>query len=431
MKIQSTRGTYDILPDTCHVWGWLEATTRDLFRRFNFKEIRTPVFEKTELFMRTIGEETDIVSKEMYSFLDRKNRSLTLRPEGTASIVRSFIEHKLLQENVVNKVFYIGPMFRYERPQAGRQRQFHQLGVEIIGSDNAVADIEAISLLKSFFEEIGLDDVKFRINSTGSFESRPRLSKTLKGILASHIQDMCADCRIRYEKNVLRVYDCKVKGCQDVIQTLPGINELLEKDDIIHFTEVTKGLDALGIKYKIDNKLVRGLDYYTRTIFEAYSDKLGACDALAGGGRYDGLFQELGASMNVGAVGFAVGIERVINVLNTLNNLPAESTPDIFMIGSAAENSVLNLELIQKLRKSGFSVEFDLLSRNMKLQFRLASKIKAKVALIQGEEELKNNKIKLKNLALHEEILCDSDNLINKLNEILKYNCKEEGKDEV
>jgi len=428
MNIQSIRGTYDILPDTCHVWEWLETKARGLFCRFNFKEIRTPVFEQTELFMRTIGEQTDIVSKEMYSFLDRKNRSLTLRPEGTASIVRSFLEHKLLQENVVSKVFYMGPMFRYERPQAGRQRQFHQLGIEIIGSDKPVADIEAIFLLKSFFEEIGLDDVKFRINSTGSFEARSGLNKNLKDILASHIQDMCADCRVRYEKNVLRIYDCKNKNCQEIIKTLPGINELLGQDDIVHFTEVTKGLDALGIEYVIDNRLVRGLDYYTRTIFEAYSDKLGACDALAGGGRYDGLFKELGSSGNIGAVGFAVGIERVINILNRLNNLPVEKKPDIFMISSTAENAILNFKLIQKLRRLGFSVEFDLLNRNMKPQFRLASKINASIALIQGEEELMNNKIKVKNLALHEEIVCDSNDLIDKLNEILKYNCKEEGK---
>ncbi|MBN2143511.1 MAG: histidine--tRNA ligase [Candidatus Aureabacteria bacterium] len=417
--LQNVRGTEDVLPGASQQWLWLEEKARSWLKRFNFEEIRTPIFELTELFIRSIGETTDIVNKEMYTFSDRKGRSLTLRPEGTASVVRACLQHKLIQPNQVLKLYYIGPMFRYERPQAGRQRQFHQIGIEILGCERPAADLESILLLKSLFQEWGISRVGFRINSTGSRGSRPLVQKRLREWLSPHIQDLCADCRNRYEKNVFRVYDCKEKSCKSIIGTLPGILEILSEEDRKYFDDVRKGLDQMGVEYELDPHLVRGLDYYTHTIFEAYSDQLGSCDAIAGGGRYDGLFQEMGSAVQVPAVGWGIGMERILNVLQSLSLLPSVSGPDIVVIASGDENTSQNIPVVQELRQAGFKVEYDLLGRNMKAQFRLADRTGARLAVIRGENEIQGRKVKIKDLTSHEEIELDEDKLLLKVKEIL------------
>lgn len=418
MSIQNIRGTVDILPDTIHIWQWIEKKTRNIFKRFNFCEIRTPVFESTDLFLRTIGEGTDIVTKEMYTFADKKGRSITLRPEGTASIVRAMIQHKLIQPNIINKVFYIGPMFRYERPQAGRQRQFHQIGIEVTGSDKPEADIETISLLKYFFEELGIKDVKFRINSTGSRHLRENLNNAIKERVTPSLSKLCPDCHIRYEKNVLRIYDCKVPSCKEIIKTLPGISFLLSDEDKKHFEEVKSGLDALQIEYEVDDRLVRGLDYYTRTIYEAYSDKLGAQDAIAGGGRYDNLFEDMGAGYNVPSVGFAIGIERVVNLLLALNaDIPNDSL-DIFAINAGCTLEE-HLKLVNYLRNAGYKVDYDILRRSVKAQFRAADKLKAKLIILRGSEEIEKKTVKIKVLETGKEIEASYNQIIEKIELLL------------
>lgn len=420
MKLQSVRGTYDILPPESFIWEWIESKTRNLFNCFNYKEIKTPVFEVTELFNRTIGDCTDIVLKEMYTFQDKKGRSLTLRPEGTASVVRACLQHKLIQQNYINKLFYFGPMFRYERPQAGRQRQFHQTGIEIIGSSFPCADIEAILLLKAFFNELGLDDIKFRINTTGSRASRPMLNQALKEALEPNINNMCNDCILRFSRNVLRVYDCKVPSCKKIIQKLPAFAGILNADDQSHFDEVKAGLDALKIEYKVDPHLVRGLDYYTRTIFEVYTDKLGACDALAGGGRYDGLFEEMGSSEIIPAVGFAIGIERVINVLKNMKLLPSQPRHEIMVINFGGSAYLHSLKLTNRLRCSGYLVDFDLSGRSVKAQFRTAGREGFRFAIVMGEEEIIKQTVKLKDLFQQTEIELTEEQLVRFLHESIK-----------
>ncbi len=417
--IQNIRGTVDILPSQSHVWEWIENKARNLFQRFHLTEIRTPIFEATELFQRSIGEASDIVNKEMYTFADKKGRSITLRPEGTASVVRSCLQNKLTSPNTVQKLFYIGPMFRYERPQAGRQRQFHQIGVEMMGSDRPVADVEAILLLQSFFKEIGIGDLRFRVNSTGSRANRPHLNQELRKIVEPQLAKLCPDCHGRFEKNILRVYDCKLPGCQEIISHFPGIRNFLTEEDQNYFQEVLKGLNLCNVKYELNDHLVRGLDYYTHTIFEAYSNDIGACDALAGGGRYDGLFEDMGSEVPVPAVGFALGMERVFNVLQSMNRLPVPPPLDVFVVAHDEAQTLQNLKIVQQLRDAGFSVDFDLLGRKMKNQFRLATQSNARLALIRGGDEAARGAVKIKVLASHEEKEISENHLVDKLKELL------------
>ena len=415
MEIQNARGTVDILPDTSYVWEWMEDKARTLFGNFNYREIRTPVFEPTELFGRSIGEGTDIVTKEMYTFPDKKGRSLTLRPEGTASVVRACLQHKISQPGMIQKLFYIGPMFRYERPQEGRQRQFHQAGVEIIGSASPLADIEAIALLKALLHDLGLTQVRFRLNSTGSREMRGNITEKLREILKEFIPQMCPDCRMRYEKNVLRVYDCKVPECKKIVATLPGLSEMLAPEDKEHFDSVKKGLEGLGIEYELDDRLVRGLDYYTRTIFEAYSTELGSCDAIAGGGRYDGLFSEMGSPHPVPAVGFAVGMERILNLLKESGKLPQPKSPAVYFVSFDEQNALTNLPLVLKLREAGISVEFELTPKSVKSQFKSADREKATFALVRGETEIASGKVKVKVLSDRSELEISESDLVDYL----------------
>lgn len=422
MSIQALRGTHDILPPSTDIWRALETYSADLFSSFGYKELRTPIFESTELFQRTIGENTDIVSKEMYTFNDRKNRSITLRPEGTASIARSVIQHKLIQPGQSLKLYYTGPMFRYERPQAGRQRQFHQTGLECLGSSHYMADVEVIQILYRWFSGLGLGDIKIVLNTTGSLSSRPKITETMRQWLTPVKASLCEDCQTRFHKNVLRIYDCKVKSCREIVDTLPGFLELIEGEDLEHFKNVKQGLTALGLPFEVSPKCVRGLDYYTRTIFEIHStlDQDGQ-SVLAGGGRYDQLYQDMQNPFAIPAVGFAIGMERVISLLDTQkHHLVISEKPLLAILCPEESDYAANLNLAQTLRSARIRVEMDILGRNLKSQMKWASKIKADFALIQGSTERDQKKCIVKNLNSFETQELNVDQLSQWANQIFK-----------
>ncbi|NQT30285.1 MAG: histidine--tRNA ligase, partial [Candidatus Saganbacteria bacterium] len=314
MKYSVPRGTKDILPEETSLWQYLEQTCRQIFDLYNYSEIRTPIFEKTELFTRSIGQTTDIVSKEMYEFKDRKGRSLTLRPEETAPVVRACVENNLISLDKITKLYYIGPMFRYERPQAGRQRQFHQAGVEVFGSADPLVDAEVILLNMQLFDALGLKNLEVDINSVGCKKCRPEYQKKLKTYFKNNIKHMCVECQERFEKNPLRILDCKEVKCQKFVNDAPASIDMLCPECSEHFAKVIEYLKEAGCNFKINNRLVRGLDYYTKTSFEIVSNQLGAQNAVSGGGRYDTLVAELGGK-SIPAVGFAIGLERVIEII--------------------------------------------------------------------------------------------------------------------
>ncbi len=399
-KIQTPRGTRDQLPQETYRWLFLEGEIRKIFERFNFLEIRTPVFEETELFARGVGQTTDIVQKEMYTFEDRGGRSLTLRPEMTASVVRAYIQHALWNQGGVQKFSYISPMFRQERPQAGRLRQFHQFGVEILGTASPLADVEVIALAMEIFTHLGLTDLTLKINSVGCPKCRPRYKEALRDALRDVKDQLCKDCQVRYDTNPLRILDCKNPTCRELTQNVPSIEDFLCDDCRAHFTRVREGLDALAISYEVDKRLVRGLDYYTRTAFEIVSNELGSQDAVCGGGRYDRLVAELGGP-DVPGVGFAAGMERLMAIMEKkglhLGDVPA---PDVYLVAlgdAAVRKSVL--PLAQTLRRAGLRCELDLAERSMKAQLRDANRQQARFAVIVGEDELKNRQAQVKDLS--------------------------------
>ena len=344
--IQLIRGFKDVLPGESELWQHIEQTAVRLFAEFGFKEIRIPIMERTELFARSIGEETDIVEKEMYTFPDRKGDLITLRPEATASIVRSYVQHKLYAADPVKKFYTIGPMFRRERPQKGRYRQFYQLDAEVFGSDSPYVDAQLIFMLKLLFSRLGVADIKAHINSLGCPECRPDFKKALQDYLADKQAMLCADCRRRMDKNPLRVLDCKVPGCRDAMEAAPSILDHLCAACHDHFETVKAALDSLATPFTIDKRLVRGLDYYTRTTFEIQTDRLGAQNAVMGGGRYDGLVKLLGGPDHPGT-GFAIGIERLVALLDE-DAKQEIRTPDLFIaaLGDTVEKKAFNLSLI-------------------------------------------------------------------------------------
>ena len=329
MKIQSIRGVKDILPDEIWKWQHIESAAHGIFPRYGFTEIRLPIFEDTRLFSRSIGETTDIVEKEMYTFQDRGGDSVTLRPEGTASVVRAYVEHKMYNPPSVLKMFYIGPMFRYERPQAGRLRQFNQIGVEAMGSPNPTVDVEVMTMLMEFFRELGLKDIKLQVNSLGSQECRPQYRELLKTEIEKHLDQLCSNCTNRYQRNPLRVLDCKAERCSEIAKGLPKLIDHLDPASAEHFTEVRSLLDSAGTPYSVNPNLVRGLDYYNRTAFEVTSVNLGAQNAICGGGRYDTLVEELGGP-STPCFGFALGLERLVSLVPFENIKTSQKDPDIF-----------------------------------------------------------------------------------------------------
>lgn len=388
LELFAPRGTNDILPASVGGWHYLEKIVRETCERYGYREIRLPIFEHTEVFARGVGATTDIVEKEMYTFEDRSGRSLTLRPEGTAQVVRAFIEHKMHGQGLPVKVYYIGPMFRYERPQKGRYRQFHQFGVEALGSSSPLVDVEMIALPIALYRAIGLDEFEVHINSIGCPKCRPAYREKLTAYLSQHREALCSTCQDRIDRNPLRVLDCKTPSCRSLTEEAPKSYEHLCDECEEHFAAVRAGLDALDIRYVLNSRLVRGLDYYSRTVFELIGLDLGAQDALGGGGRYDGLVEECGGPPTP-AVGFAVGMERVLLSLETrgvLRNEPPAPQVYVAALGDAARSR--GLELAFSLRNQGVGAEFDYESRSLKAQMRSAQRSGAAYVLILGDEEL-------------------------------------------
>ncbi len=385
-RYQSVKGTRDILPEESRRWREVERRIRDAMRIYRYEEIRTPVFEETALFVRSIGEETDIVGKEMYTFRDKGETSLTLRPEMTASVVRAYVQHHLAEQAPLAKLYYIAPMFRQERPQAGRLRQFHQFGMESIGSGDPACDAEIIALAARIYRSLDLP-FRIRLNSVGDERCRPAYRNALKEFLRSREGELSPDSRRRLETNVLRVLDSKEEADRRVAGEAPALADYLCDECAAHFSRVRAALDGLGIPYDVDHRLVRGLDYYTKTAFEFVSSSLGAQDALGGGGRYDALVEELGGRPTP-AVGFAAGIERLLIVLEKAGFPFPSEAPLCYGIGLDAESRGRIFRTVQELREAGFAAEMDYLDRSFKAQMREANKLGARYAVIVGGDEL-------------------------------------------
>lgn len=395
--IKTQKGTRDILSPEILNWQKMEEIAQKVFGNANFEEIRTPIFEATELFARGVGETTDIVNKEMYTF-EKSERSITLRPENTAGVVRSFIENGMCKKPAPIKLWYHGPMFRYERPQAGRQRQFHQVGIEMFGVKEAMADVEAINLAVQFLNNLGLNDLEVEINSLGCTSCRTEYKKNLKAAIAPVLSKLCPDCQSRYEKNPLRILDCKDENCIKELNS-PEIQKVINSEFICdecseHFSKVKELLSALNIKYNVNKQLVRGLDYYNRTVFEIKSNNLGSQNAVCGGGRYDGLVEMLGGNPTP-AVGWAMGMER----LNSLLPQIEAQKIDYYIV---SDNQVEAVKLAQILRTKGKKVDFDYQGKKFGKQIEKAGKT-AKFAIILGEEEIKNNEVSIKNMETSEQ----------------------------
>jgi histidyl-tRNA synthetase len=413
--IKVPKGTQDILPEDISKWYYIEDTIRETLNKYGYKEIRTPFFEYTDLFVRGIGESTDIVTKEMFTFPDRKGRSLTLRPEGTAPVVRAYLENSMGRTSKVIKLFYLGPMFRCEKPQAGRFRQFNQFGIEIIGTKSPAADAEVIITVLDVYKKLGLRNLEILINSVGCKKCRAGYVQKLKKYLKNKKDFLCSECKERYDKNPLRVLDCKKDSCRRTIEKAPVITENLCQECESHFAQVKTYLDDQKIIFHENPRLVRGLDYYTKTAFEIISGELGAQNAIGGGGRYDDLVEELGGKPTP-AVGFAAGIERMIITLNQQKvEWPAEKGLDLFVAKVDEKNKDTAFRLLQKMRNAGLSADMDYSEGSLKSQMRIANKIGAKFTIIVGEEELSKNMVILRNMQTKEQKEVKIDNLINKL----------------
>lgn len=409
--IKAVTGTKDILPADIPKWKYLEGILNSVFSRFNYKEIRTPVFEETILFSRGIGEETDIVGKEMYTFRDKGNTSLTLKPEMTASVVRAFIEHSLIAKQPLVKLYYISPMFRQERPQAGRLREFHQFGAEALGSASPLLDAEMIQMSFHILRELGLKDLTVKINSLGVPDSRVKYKKVLNRFLEDKKSTLSEESRNRIGRNILRIFDSKDERDNVVLRDAPVLLEFIDEESKSDFENVKKLLDSIGIKYEIDPRLVRGLDYYTKTTFEITSGKVGAQNALCGGGRYDLLAGQLGGKPAPG-VGFAAGMERILLACESENllNLPEEKI-DLYLIKMDKELSLKIFQIASSLRRKNLRVDFDYLDRSVKAQMREANRLNAANVLIVGGEEYKSGKYTLKNMSSGEQKLISFDQL--------------------
>jgi histidyl-tRNA synthetase len=401
--IRAVRGTYDILPGDIEIWHAVEARIQKVFHSYGFSEIRTPIFESTELFVRGVGEETDIVSKEMYTFTDRDGDSLSLRPEGTAPVIRAYIEHQLQNEARMMKLYYFGPMFRRERPQKGRFRQHVQAGAEVVSNtDNPAIEAEVIEMLLFLFHEVGLSDLDVMVNSIGHPGCRAPFLQDLKKEIAARADRLCEDCRRRGQTNPLRVFDCKVPSCQPVIAELPTITERICDDCRAHFEKFQYYLKARGVTFRVNPRLVRGFDYYLRTTFEITAGGLGAQNTVAGGGRYDGLFQDLGGPASHG-FGFGMGVERLILSIPNPQALVPDYSPEYFLapVGDAAFEHATRVA--SRLRARGKRVYLDFDGRSLKSQMRLADKLRAKSVLIIGDEELKSQTLLQRDMATKEQ----------------------------
>ena len=419
--IQSLLGTEDILPKTqfvgkdikvadIHTWQAVESAAREIFHRASYREIRTPSFEQTSLFERGIGEATDVVGKEMYTFIDKGDRSCTLRPEGTAGVVRAFIQHSLFAQGGVQRLWYSGPMYRYERPQKGRQRQFHQIGVEVMGSHDPRADVEVIALATDLLKTLGLKNLLFYLNSVGDKTDRTRYREALVNYFTPFKDELDKDSQDRLSRNPLRILDSKDEKTQAIAKDAPSILDHLGNDSKRHFDQVLSQLSDLGIAYELNPRLVRGLDYYTHTAFEIQSNDLGAQSAVCGGGRYDSLVEELGGPVTP-AVGWAIGMERLTLLLAMLNP-PQSATPDLYFVSRGEKAEANALQLAQKLRHGGLAVELDLSGSAFGKQFKRADRSGAVACLVLGEDEALQGKVQLKWLQSGEQTSYSQENLL-------------------
>lgn len=420
MLTKAPRGTKDIIPAEAYKWNYLEEKFRDLCRLYGYEEIRTPVFEHTELFKRGVGDTTDIVQKEMYTFKDRGDRDLTLKPEGTAGVIRAFIENKMYAETQPTKLFYITPCFRYERPQSGRQRQFHQFGVEAIGSDTPSLDAEVISLAMQFLGEAGLKDLTVSINSVGCPVCREEYNRLLKDYLATKADVLCDLCNDRRDKNPMRVIDCKNETCQANIVDIPLMADHLCDNCKDHFKQLKAYLDEMNIKYVVDKKIVRGLDYYKRTAFEIISNDLGAQSTVCGGGRYDGLVEQIGGPSGYSGIGFGLGAERLLLTLEANGvEIGNPNHTDIFVVTIGDKAKLKSFSILKDLRENHISAEKDHLDRSLKAQFKYSNKINAKYTIVIGDDELDKDKATLKNMETGDQKLIKISELVNELRSVL------------
>ena len=415
MLTKAPKGTSDILPSSAEKWQYAENKIREVCSHFGVREIRTPVFEHTELFSRGVGDTTDVVEKEMYTFNDKGGRSITLRPEGTAGAARSFIENGLFNDSQPTKLFYQISCYRYEKPQAGRMREFHQFGVEYFGTQSPCADVEIIELAQTVLESFGLKNLKLHINSIGCPECRKKYNEKLREFLLENYDSLCDTCKSRFERNPMRIIDCKSPVCKEIVKGAPRLIDYLCEECSEHFSSVRKMLENVGINYDIDPDIVRGLDYYTKTVFEITADIQSSNTTICGGGRYDGLVSELGGP-EMPACGFAIGMERLFLALESQNiNIDCKPSVDIY-IGSMDDESLMFAQrLSHDLRLAGISAEYDKMGRGVKAQMKYANKIGARYSVIIGGDELSSKKAMLKNMALGEscEIELDAQSIGN------------------
>lgn len=410
---KAVKGTRDVLPKDVYKNQYIEATAIDVAEKFGYKEIRTPMFEHTELFQRGVGDTTDVVQKEMYTFDDKGGRSITLRPEGTAGAVRAYLENGLCNEALPQKVCYVGPCFRYEKPQAGRLREFHQFGVECLGTASPLADAELISLAKSIFDTLGVTDLSLEINSIGCPRCRAEYHKALREYFSAHTDELCDTCNGRLERNPMRILDCKSPVCSKIAENAPVVTDYLCDECREHFEKVQEYLKTLNIEYTINPKIVRGLDYYTKTVFEFVSDSIGAQGTVCGGGRYDGLVDELGGQKTP-SLGFAMGLERLMLVMDAQNApFPEENKPDLFIVAIGDKATAKAVEIAKDMREEGFTALMDLNQRSIRAQMKYADKLGAKFNIVIGDNEVDSGITKLKNMTTGEETEIPLDTFVN------------------
>ena len=410
--IQKPKGTRDLLPDESYKWQYVERKLAKVLENYGFKEIRVPVFEYTELFQRGVGETTDVVQKEMYTFDDKGGRSITLRPEGTAGAVRAYLENGMSSKPSPVKLYYNMSMYRYENVQKGRLREFHQIGAELIGSSSYLADVDTILMAKSLFDALNIPDIKLNINSIGCPKCRGEYQKKLREFIGKNLDSYCDTCKTRFEKNPMRILDCKEKRCKELNVGAPMMIDYLCEECKEHFENVKTALKAANVDFEIDSSIVRGLDYYTKTVFEFVDEKTGL--TALGGGRYDGLVEEFGGA-STPAVGFATGVERVMELFEATNNSEVkENVPDLYIVSCGEKENIKAIEIAEILRKSGFYVEKDIMERSFKAQFKYADKLNCKNVIVIGENELESGTGKVKNMStgIETEIALDTNAII-------------------
>lgn len=415
MLTKAPKGTKDMLPQQAYKWHYIENAFAEICRKYGFEEIRTPIFEHTELFHRGVGDTTDIVQKEMYSFQDYGKRNITLKPEGTSPVVRAYVEHKLYAGVQPNKLYYNIPCFRYEKPQSGRLREFHQFGIETFGTKDMMADAEIISLANDFLQEMGIADIELRINSVGCPDCRKKHREALRAFLEPKYDELCDTCKGRFDVNPMRILDCKSPVCQELVAGAPMMLDYLCDDCKDAFEQLKVNLDAMGVEYVVDPGIVRGLDYYTKTAFEFVTTKIGAQGTVCGGGRYDHLVEEVGGPATPG-VGFGLGKERLLLTMEACGaEIPEPEGADVFIAVMGDKAKAAGLKLMRELRQKGLSVQMDIMGKNIKNQFKYANRIKAKKTVVIGENELENNSFAIKDMATSQQVIVPMEEIVDTL----------------